>query len=125
MGNKSNIIKKNQVLQALKESAGIVYKACEVAGIARSTFYEWIKTDENFASEYNAIQEMQIDFVESKLLQNIKNNDTTAIIFYLKTKGRKRGYQERTEIEVNQLQLPHIEIVGDDTEDVEAEEIDV
>jgi len=34
---------------------------------------------------------------EGKLYQNIANNDTTSIIFYLKTQAKQRGYVERYE----------------------------
>ena len=41
-----------------------------------------------------------MDFVESKLHKQIKDDNTTATIFYLKTKGKKRGYVERREVEM-------------------------
>ena len=38
-------------------------------------------------------------------MQNISNNDVASILFYLKTKGRKRGYAERVEIDPTKLQV--------------------
>ena len=34
------------------------------------------------------------------LIKNIREGKTAEIIFYLKTKGKKRGYVERSEIEI-------------------------
>ena len=44
------------------------------------------------------IADITLDFVESQLHQQIKDKDTAATIFYLKTKGKKRGYIEKQEI---------------------------
>ncbi|MCD8294751.1 MAG: DNA-packaging protein [Clostridia bacterium] len=88
---------KNKFLQALSESRGIIVYACKATGIARSTFYTWREQDEEFRRAVEDIMEAQIDFVEGKLLRRISAEETTAIIFYLKTKGKRRGYGEKQE----------------------------
>ena len=49
--------------------------------------------------EVDEIVDVALDFAESKLLQSINNGSDTATIFYLKTKGKKRGYVEKQEID--------------------------
>lgn len=89
--------KKEKFLQAYKNSLGIVSAACEVAGVSRKTYYRWIESDEEFAAKVEDMADFQCDFVESKLLKKIEEGDTTAIIFYLKTKGKSRGYTTNPE----------------------------
>jgi hypothetical protein len=91
---------KKQMLKALHETLGVVSPACEQVGIARSTHYRWMELDEEYKKAVDDVQEFQLDFVESKLFENINNNDTTSTIFYLKTRGRSRGYIERKELDV-------------------------
>lgn len=45
------------------------------------------------------VDESTLDFAESKLFEHLARGDKTAIIFYLKCKGKGRGYVERTEID--------------------------
>ena len=91
---------KKQMLKALHETLGVVSPACEQVKIARSTHYRWMELDEEYKKSVEDVQEFQLDFVESKLFENINNNDTTSTIFYLKTRGRSRGYIERKELDV-------------------------
>lgn len=91
-------VRKQAVIEALQKSLGIVTTACINAGVSRSQFYEWLKNDKEFAMAVEDVEDLQRDFVEGKLLQNIKDNDTQSILFYLKTKGKRRGYTERTEV---------------------------
>ena len=86
------------MIEALKESLGIVSTACSKVGICRTSHYDWMNEDEEYNKSINDISEEAIDFVESALFKKIKEGDTTSIIFYLKTKGKKRGYIERQEI---------------------------
>jgi hypothetical protein len=57
-----------------------------------------LKDDEVFAKNVKEIENVALDFAESQLHKQISENSTAATIFYLKTKGKKRGYIERQEI---------------------------
>lgn len=89
---------KKAILEALEKSLGVVTTACKKVGVGRTTFYGWLKEDKEFAEKVNDIQNIALDFVESKLFENIREGKTSEMIFYLKTKGKKRGYVERQEI---------------------------
>lgn len=91
---------KEKMLESLKECSGIVTFACEKVGLSRQTFYRWCRDDPEFKERVDAINELQIDVAEASLLKKIQKGDTTAIIFYLKTKGKNRGYSERREISI-------------------------
>lgn len=91
---------KEEVLTALENRLGVVTIACKEAGVSRSQFYEWKQTDPAFAKAVEDIQEVALDFVEHKLFKNITAGDTQSILFYLRSKGGKRGYAERHEVKV-------------------------
>lgn len=92
--------KKEQLLEALERSLGIVTTACERAGISRQSHYNWMRSDSKYRDAVNLIQERTLDFAESSLHKSIREGNVTATIFYLKTKGKGRGYVERQEIEM-------------------------
>lgn len=83
------------MLEALEKSLGIVTSACRSAGVGRTQHYNWLKDDPAYKAEVESISDIALDFAETELHKRIRDQDTTAIIFYLKTKGRKRGYVER------------------------------
>lgn len=88
---------KKALLQALEKSLGVVTTACKKLGIGRTTYYDWYNTDKEFAAQVDDLQNVALDFAETQLHQQIADNNTSATIFYLKTKGKKRGFVERTE----------------------------
>ena len=94
---KSDILKK-QLVESLEKSLGVVTTACKQNREKRSTFYEWYNKDEEFKKAVDDIGNVALDFAESQLHKQIKDGNSTATIFYLKTKGKKRGYIERQEI---------------------------
>ena len=112
MGKKEHNLKKETLLQALESSLGIVSTACNRSGISRSSFYKWYKEDKEFRKKVDEIDNLKLDFVESKLFKNIENEKEKSIIFYLQHKGHKRGYIQRQNINLtsNEEDIKKIEI---------------
>jgi len=95
MNNFTILTHKKDMIAALEKTLGIVTTACKIVGISRATHYEWVKTDAEYKKAVEDIDNICLDFVESQLHTRIKEGDTTSMIFYLKTKGKKRGYIEK------------------------------
>lgn len=78
---------KIELLKRLKETP-VIEVACRKVGIARATFYRWKEKDDVFSKEVDtAILEGSAlinDIAESQLLTAIKDQNMTAIIFWLK-----------------------------------------
>ena len=114
--NKVDIHKK-ELIDALNGCKGIVSKACKSVGLSRTQYYNYYNDDPEFAKAADEAQENAIDFVEGKLFEKINGVSVirytskgeeevyeqppsdTAIIFYLKTKGKSRGYKETSEVQ--------------------------
>jgi hypothetical protein len=98
--DKSRHIKKEALLQALENSLGVVTVACKQTNTPRSTYYKWLKEDREFAKQVKDITNIALDYAESQLHKQIGDGNTSATIFYLKTKGKQRGYIERNELDL-------------------------
>lgn len=68
---------------------------CNKVGLSRRTFEKWCTDDLGFSEEFRGLIEHIDDFYEEFLFKNARAGDSASIIFYLKTRGRKRGYVER------------------------------
>ena len=86
------------MIEALEKSLGIVTTACKAVGISRETHYRWMREDEVYKASVEAIADIALDFAESSLHKQIQSGEVSSTIFYLKTKGKHRGYVERQEI---------------------------
>jgi hypothetical protein len=104
--DKSRHIKKEAMLKALENSLGVVTVACKQTETPRSTYYKWLKEDEEFAKAIKEIENIALDFGESQLHKQIGDGNTSATIFFLKTKGKKRGYVERSELDLTSGEEP-------------------
>jgi hypothetical protein len=106
---------KKAMLDALEKSLGVVTSACKTVGVGRTTHYLWMQEDKEYKSAVEELSDVAIDFAESQLHKQIKDGNSTATIFFLKTKGKKRGYIERQEVDVSSGKLFQIEVLGEDS----------
>lgn len=92
--------RKTVMIEALREHKGLVLYASRACGVGRTTHYSWLKNDADYAKAVDELQDYVLDEVENAAFDLITVEKNPAMtIFYLKTKGKKRGFIERQEIE--------------------------
>ena len=94
--------KKENLLKALTKSLGVVSTACKMIGVSRDTHYRWLKTDPQYKMKVRELENVALDFAETHLHELIKEGSPAATIFFLKTKGKVRGYIETTDLQVTE-----------------------
>ena len=112
MGKKSNRYTAEQVIDVLKRKRGFIAAAAKELGCTRSTVYNYMKRYPTAKQALDDIREARHDWVEGKLLKQIENDNMTAIIFYLKTQAKHRGYVERQEVTGADGDAVEIRVVG-------------
>lgn len=104
--NKEEIKKK--VIAEIIRSKGFKTVACNTVGLNPRTFRSWMAEDSEFRQAVeDAVEiarEYRDDVAEQKLFSQIEAGDTTAIIFYCKTRLKSRGYSERVQQQAQQQQ---------------------
>jgi len=109
-------IKKSAMYEALTKNLGNVTKSAEEIGIHRQTHYDWMNDDSEYKAAVDSLKNVALDFAEEQLRKLMEGAErqalthdgeivtikdapnTSAIIFYLKTQGKQRGYIERQEL---------------------------
>ena len=97
--------KKTAMIKALGTTFGNVSEALRVLedqgiSLGRTAHYTWLEKDDDYKQAVEDAADKTLDLVEKALIKQIKNGSVQATTFYLKTKGRVRGYTERQEVDV-------------------------
>ena len=87
-----------EYLKAIEGSGGIYSIVAERLGVNRVTAWRRIKNNKVLLDAMEQETERMGDVAEAMLFKKIKQGDMTALIFYLKTKHKHRGYVERSEV---------------------------
>lgn len=88
-------------LVALEKTLGVITPAAQMIGVKRSTIYRWREMYPEFDQACKDVTEVAVDYVETKLYKLIDGGAEASTIFYLKTKGKHRGYVEKQQLDVN------------------------
>ena len=67
-------------------------------GVSRGTIHNRIDESPTLRTAIDDARETMLDNVESALYREVLNNNVTAMIFWLKTQGKRRGWVERQEV---------------------------
>lgn len=106
-----------KIIEVYRKKGCNISATCAALGISRQSFYNYKDSSEKLREQLEEADEAILDFAESKLMEHINDGDVTSLIFFLKTKGKARGYVERTE---NVVSNPFIELMKScDSEDNE------
>ncbi len=91
-------IKKKDFIKAAQDSMGVITIIAKRLGKTRAGVYYYLKRHPDMQEVLDQERDNLIDYAESKLIENVRANDVTSIIFLLKTIGKRRGYVERAEL---------------------------
>ncbi|MCQ2485838.1 MAG: hypothetical protein MJ168_10970 [Clostridia bacterium] len=117
MGRKK-IIKEKQLLEQIPGSRGFISVIAARLHCNWHTVDEAVKASPAAQAAIKAEEETTLDFVESKALKRIEENDGAMIRFYLATKGKKRGYTYEEEIKNDNETDEEINIIMDDGQQI-------
>ncbi len=87
-----------EIEAALRAGGGIFTHAALKLECAPNTIKNYVLRSEYLQVVLEDINEENLDIAESVLMRAIRDGNMTGVIFYLKTKGKKRGFSERFEI---------------------------
>ena len=87
-----------RIIKALNETKGFLTIAAPRAGVSYRTIKRYVHDYPTVKRAMEEAHESITDVAENNLFNAIKEGNITAIIFYLKTQGKSRGYIEKSEV---------------------------
>jgi len=96
-------ILKKRLIEAMEKSLGVISKACEICKCSRQTYYDFMKEDKDFKKQIEDTKHVADAFVLTKFYENIDNNKSAEIIFYLKS---QMGWCEKTKMDLTSNDEP-------------------
>lgn len=86
-----------QIIQALRDTNGLVSLAAKKLGCVPQTIYNRAKKSQTIQQAIDESREELVDYAELALRSALLSKEPWAVQFTLKTLGKSRGYVERQE----------------------------
>lgn len=88
-----------EIIKAMKNAGGFLTEVARTLKISYHTLWHRVTKSPKLKRKLDAIQESYLDLGESKLIESVQEGVLPAVFYYLKYKGKKRGYGiERQEV---------------------------
>jgi len=91
-------ITNEQLELALRQASGNISQVARDLNVSRSIVNQRVHNNKKLQKILEDAREELVDIAENALKTKINQGDVAAIIFTLKTQGKRRGYVERQEI---------------------------
>ena len=89
-----------KIAEALKKHRGLMYLAADALKMSYSHVQERVRTSPYLQKVARDASEKRIDVAEEKLAELMEERNLGSLIFFLKTRGKHRGYTETVEMQV-------------------------
>lgn len=100
-----------QIETALRATGGFVSQTAKKLNVTQEAIYFRINKSDYLKEVKREIDESYLDLAESKLIKKLNDEDLGALCFYLKCKGKGRGYIEKpieSKVELTASQEPPV-----------------
>jgi len=100
MSNKSRPARATdtEIEEAIRKTGGLFALAAQRVGVSASTITRRVAKSARLQEAAREATDRQLDLAESALMKAIEAGESWAVCFFLKCKGKGRGYIERQEI---------------------------
>lgn len=98
---KKRVVTDEQILEAIPKMHGNMTAVARSLGCSRNTIYRAVKNSRELETAFEEQRENTLDSLEEELFTQALNGNTTLLIFALKTAGYKRGYGDRSKLDVD------------------------
>lgn len=87
-----------QIAAGLRKCGGLLHPAAAALGVARRTLQRRLANSPALREVQAEVIETALDMAEASLIRAVEKGEAWAVCFYLKCKGKGRGYTERQEV---------------------------